>query len=142
MNGTEKSDPAVVAEKSANGQADASPEPVERRAGAKGNADSAHTVRAQVRASVVSRLDRVRNAARARKGERFTTLMPHLDVDLLRFAYGELKRDAAPGVDGVTWRDYGEGLDGKLADLVDRLNRGSYRAQPSRRHFIPKSDGR
>jgi RNA-directed DNA polymerase len=68
--------------------------------------------------------------------------MPYLDVAMLKFAYGELKRDAAAGVDGVTWRDYGEGLDGKLADLENRLHRGGYRAQPSRRHFIPKADGR
>jgi RNA-directed DNA polymerase len=68
--------------------------------------------------------------------------MPYLDVAMLKFAYGELKRNAAPGVDGVTWRDYGEGLDERLADLENRLHRGSYRAQPSRRHFIPKADGR
>jgi group II intron reverse transcriptase/maturase len=68
--------------------------------------------------------------------------MPYLDVAMLKFAYGELKHDAAPGVDGVTWRDYGEGLDERLADLENRLHRGSYRAQPSRRHFIPKADGR
>ena len=142
MNGTEKSDDAVVAVKPTNLQADASSESVEPRASAKGNVGSAHTVRAQVRGAVVSRLDCVRHVARERKNERFTTLMPYLDVDMLRFAYGELKRDAAPGVDGVTWQEYGEGLDGKLADLKDRLHRGSYRAQPSRRHFIPKSDGR
>jgi RNA-directed DNA polymerase len=142
MNGAEKSDDAIVAVKPTNLQADASSESVEPRASAKGNVGSAHTVRAQVRGTVVSRLDRVRHVARERKNERFTTLMPYLDVDMLRFAYGELKRDAAPGVDGVTWQEYGEGLDGKLADLKDRLHRGSYRAQPSRRHFIPKSDGR
>ena len=87
-------------------------------------------------------LERVRRVARERRKERFTTLMPYLDVAMLKFAYGELKRDAAAGVDGVTWRDYGEGLDGKLADLENRLHRGGYRAQPSRRHFIPKADGR
>src|ERR1700692_2009059 len=142
MNGTEKSDHAIVAMKSANGQADASPELVERRAGAKGNAGSARTVRAQARGGVVTRLDRLRKVARERRDERFTTLMPYLDVEMLRFAYEELKHDAAPGVDGVTWRDYGEGLDEKRAGLKDRVHRGSYRAQPSRRHFIPKADGR
>lgn len=141
MNGTEKSDLALVAAKPTNLQAGASSELVEPRAGAEGNASSAHTVRARVRGAVVSRLDRVRYVARERKNERFTTLMTYLDVDLLRFAYEELKHDAAPGIDGVTWQDYGEGLDGKLADLKDRLHRGSYRAQPSRRHFIPKTDG-
>ncbi len=142
MSGTEKSDPAVVAMKPVNVQAKASMERAERRAGAEGNAGKARTVRAQARAAVVPGLDRVREVARMRKGEKFTTLMTCLDVEMLRFAYGELKRDAAPGVDGVTWRDYGEGLDGRLADLKDRLHRGSYRAQPSRRHFIPKADGR
>ncbi len=142
MNGAEKSDTAIVAKKPANLQAEASLESGERRAEAKGNADPMHTVRAQARGAVVSRLDRVRKVARERKGERFTTLMTYLDVDMLRFAYEELKHDAAPGVDGVTWQEYGEGLDGKLADLKDRLHRGSYRAQPSRRRFIPKADGR
>jgi RNA-directed DNA polymerase len=142
MSGTEKSDPAIVAAKPANVQADASMELAERRAGAEGNASAAHMVRAQAREAVVSRLARVRTVARTRKGERFTTLMTYLDVEMLRFAYGELKRDAAPGVDGVTWWEYGEGLDDRLADLKDRLHRGSYRAQPSRRHFIPKADGR
>jgi RNA-directed DNA polymerase len=142
MSGTEKSDHTIVAMKPANGQADASSELAERRVGAKGNAGAAHMVRAQAREAVVSRLNRVRTVARTRKGEKFTTLMTYLDVEMLRFAYGELKRDAAPGVDGVTWWEYGEGLDDRLADLKDRLHRGSYRAQPSRRHFIPKADGR
>jgi hypothetical protein len=124
--------------KPANVQAKASMERAERRAGAEGNAGKARTVRA----AVMPRLDRVREVARTRKGEKFTTLMTCLDVEMLRFAYGELKRDAAPGLDGVTWRDYGEGLDDRLADLKDRLHRGSYRAQPSRRHFIPQADGR
>lgn len=142
MNGAEKSDHAIVAVKPANVRTGVPMESAERRAGAKGNAPPAHTVRAQARGAVVSRLDRVRNVARTRKGEKFTTLMTYLDADMLRFAYGELKHDAAPGVDGVAWRDYGEGLEEKLADLKDRLHRGSYRAKPSRRHFIPKSDGR
>jgi group II intron reverse transcriptase/maturase len=124
--------------KPANVQAKASMERAERRAGAEGNAGKARTVRA----AVMPRLDRVREVARTRKGEKFTTLMTCLDVEMLRFAYGELKRDAAPGLDGVTWRDYGEGLDDRLADLKDRLHRGSYRAQPSRRYFIPQADGR
>jgi group II intron reverse transcriptase/maturase len=128
--------------KPANARAGAPAESAERRARAEGNAGLAHAVRAQARGAALSRLDRVRDVARTRKGEKFTTLTTYLDVEMLRFAYGELKHDAAPGVDGVAWRDYGEGLDERLADLKDRLHRGSYRAQPSRRHFIPKSDGR
>jgi len=142
MNGAKKSDDAVVATKLANTRARAPEEPVEPRASAKRNAAQSYTVRAQPREAAIQRLDRVRSVARERRKERFTTLMPYLDVAMLEFAYGELKRDAAPGVDGVTWQDYGAGLDGKLADLKDRLHRGSYRAQPSRRHFIPKADGR
>src|SRR3954470_12034680 len=110
MSGPEKSDPAIVAMKPANVQADASRERAERRVGAEGNAGQVRTVRAQARAAVVPRLDRLRKVARERKGEKFTTLRTCLDVEMLRFAYGELKRDAAPGVDGVTWREYGEGL--------------------------------
>jgi RNA-directed DNA polymerase len=91
---------------------------------------------------VLSGLERIRQAARERQEERFTNLLTHLDLDLLRFAYKALKRDAAPGVDGVTWREYAEGLEERLADLKDRVHSGRYRAQPSRRRFIPKPDGR
>jgi group II intron reverse transcriptase/maturase len=72
---------------------------------------------------------------------RFTALLHHVDVDLLREAYFLLKRDAASGVDGVTWHEYGEGLEARLKDLRARVHRGAYRAQPSRRRFIPKPDG-
>jgi RNA-directed DNA polymerase len=142
MNGAKKSDDAIVATKPANKRVQARAELVEPRASAKRNAAQSYTVRAQPRAAVLQRLDRVRSVARERRKERFTTLMPYLDVAMLKFAYGELKRNAAPGVDGMTWQDYGEGLDERLADLENRLHRGSYRAQPSRRHFIPKADGR
>ena len=87
-------------------------------------------------------LDRVRQAAKERKGERFTALLHHIDVDLLRSAYGWLRREASAGVDGVTWDAYGAGLERKLADLHERIHRGAYRAQPSRRVYIPKPDGR
>jgi len=87
-------------------------------------------------------LDRVRRTAKERKRERFTALLHHVDVELLRSAYGWLRKEAAAGVDGVTWKAYGDGLDFKLADLHDRIHRGAYRAQPSRRVFIPKPDGR
>jgi retron-type reverse transcriptase len=84
----------------------------------------------------------VRKAAKERKQERFTTLLHHLTADLLRESYYALKRKAAPGVDGVRWSKYEEGLEGRLIDLKDRIHRGAYRAQPSRRVYIPKADGR
>jgi group II intron reverse transcriptase/maturase len=87
-------------------------------------------------------LDRVRQAARLRKKERFTTLLHHLSVDLLREAFFALKRDAAPGVDGLTWRDHEAELEPRLADLHARVHRGAYRALPSQRRCIPKPDGR
>jgi group II intron reverse transcriptase/maturase len=80
--------------------------------------------------------------AREKKGERFTTLLHHIDAALLRQAYFWLKRDAAPGVDGMTWDAYGEGLEVRLRDLESRIHLGSYRAQPSLRAYIPKPDGR
>ncbi len=85
-----------------------------------------------------------RQAANELKQERFTALLHHVDVELLRSAYGWLRKEAAAGVDGVTWKAYGEGLDDKLADLHDRIHRGAYRtgANPSRRVYIPKPDGR
>ena len=73
---------------------------------------------------------------------RFTALLHHVTVDLLRDSYHSLKKKAAPGVDGVTWREYGEGLEARISDLHGRIQRGAYQAQPSRRVWIPKSDGR
>jgi group II intron reverse transcriptase/maturase len=87
-------------------------------------------------------LDRVRQAAKARKKERFTALLHHVTVELLRTSYFGLKRNAASGVDGVTWGDYEQHLEANLMDLHDRVHRGAYRALPSRRKYIPKSDGR
>jgi RNA-directed DNA polymerase len=87
-------------------------------------------------------LSGVREAARKRKQERFTALLHHVSVDLLRDSYYALKRQAAPGVDGVTWQEHETGLENRLADLPNRAHRGAYRAQPSRRVYIPKADGR
>jgi retron-type reverse transcriptase len=84
----------------------------------------------------------VRQAAKERKQERFTALLHHLSVSLLRDSFYGLKRQAAPGVDGVTWREYETGLEDRLADLHSRVHRGAYQAQPSRRVYIPKADGR
>ena len=142
MNGDEKSDPAIVAMKPANTAGRPDAEWVERRAGAEGNAVGPHGVRAQHRAAPSTGIERVRKAARERKGEKFTTLLHHIDVPLLQQAYYRLKREAAPGVDGITWDAYGEGLEARLRDLADRIHRGSYRAQPSRRAYIPKPGGR
>ncbi len=117
-------------------------ESVEQRGGAKGNAVEHGTHRTPSRESVLSGLDRIRKAARERKQERFTALLHHIDVDLLRSAYGWLRKAASAGVDGVTWEEYGAGLEHKLVDLHARIHRGAYRAQPSRRVYIPKPDGR
>ena len=142
MHGPEKSDPSIVAGKSANKDGRPSAELMEPRAGAKGNTSQHGMRRTPGRASMSHGLDRVRQAAKERKGERFTALLHHIDVDLLRSAYGWLRREASAGVDGVTWDEYGAGLERKLADLHERIHRGAYRAQPSRRVYIPKPDGR
>ncbi|WP_422823718.1 group II intron reverse transcriptase/maturase [Variovorax rhizosphaerae] len=138
MYGPEKSDSAIVAVKPANKAGMPAAEWVEPRAGTKGNTGQPHTRRTQSRGSVSQGLDRVRQAARQRKKEKFTALLHHVTVDLLRDAFLALKRRAAPGVDGVTWEDYEAGLEGNLQDLHARLHSGSYRALPVRRRFIPK----
>ena len=142
MNGREKSDPAIVARRPSNKAGEPAAEAVEQRAGAEGNADQQRTRRAQDRESVSQALARVRQVAKARKKERFTALFHHLSIPLLRTAFFALKRDAAPGVDGLTWRAYEADLDRQIEGLHERLHRGAYRAQPSRRRYIPKPDGR
>jgi RNA-directed DNA polymerase len=152
MHGHEKSDSVIVAVKPANKVAQpaaeqsavgaAAAEPVEPRAETKGNVFQPNTCRAQHRISVPQALERIRKVARERKKERFTALLHHIDTDLLEEAFLELKRDAAPGVDGVTWKDYEADLERNLEDLHERVQRGAYRARPSRRVYIPKADGR
>jgi RNA-directed DNA polymerase len=142
MNGSEESDPAIVARKPANKAEQSAAELVERRAGAEGNVGRQSTRRAQNRVSVTQALNRVREVARKGKKERFTALLHHISIDLLRLAFYELKRDAAPGVDGLTWENYAAGLERRLCDLHQRIQRGAYRALPSRRRYIPKPDGR
>src|SRR5262252_3580920 len=141
MNGRGKSDSAIVAGKPTNKAGQPAAESVEPRAEAKGNASQQSTRRAQDRESVSQALERIRQVARQRKKERFTSLFHHLSVELLRVAFFALKRDAAPGVDGLTWQDYEADLDRKIEDLHARVHRGAYRALPSRRHYIPKADG-
>jgi group II intron reverse transcriptase/maturase len=142
MHGHEKSDLVVVAANPVNKAAMAAAELGEPRTGTKGNSSQQSTCRAQDREKVSQALERVRQAARQRKKERFTTLLHHVDISLLRLAFYALKRDAAPGVDGITWQDYEADLERRLGDLHDRVHRGAYRAQPSRRRYIPKPDGR
>ena len=84
----------------------------------------------------------MRRTANERRQEKFTALLHHLSVDLLRDSFYALQRKAAPGVDGVTWREYETGLEGRLVDLHNRVHRGTYRAQLSRRVHIRKDDGR
>jgi RNA-directed DNA polymerase len=142
MHGREKSDSAIVAEKPTNKAVLTAAEPVEQRAGAKGNAYQQSTDRAQNRATVSQALARVRQAGRQRKKEKFTALLHHISVDLLDAAFFELKEDAAAGVDGLSWVDYEQNLERNLEDLHARIHRGAYRALPSRRVYIAKPDGR
>jgi retron-type reverse transcriptase len=87
-------------------------------------------------------LDGARKTARERKQERFTALLHHLNVDLLRASFYALKRQASPGVDGVTWQEHETELEDRLIDLHSRVHHRAYRPQPSRRIYIPKADGR
>ena len=142
MYGGGKSDPVIVAEKPANKAEASAAEPGEPRTGTKGNAGQQSTCQAQDWESVSQALDRIRQVAKAKKKERFTSLLHHVSVDLLRVSFHALKRDAAPGVDGLKWQDYEVDLERNLEDLHRRVKRGAYRALPSRRQYIPKSDGR
>ncbi len=141
MNERDQSDSLVVAKKSANGAASAARESMEPRGEAKGNASKATTNRIQSRGSVSNGLDRVRAKARQSRTERFTALLHHVNLELLEHAYYALRHNAAAGVDGVTWHEYGTGLQARLGDLHHRVHRGAYRPLPSRRRFIPKGDG-
>src|SRR5712691_6959538 len=142
MHGGGKSDEAIVAGKPANRAERSATEPVERRAEAKGNASQQSTDRTQRRATVSQALDRIRQAARQRRKEKFTALLHHISVDLLDEVFFELEENAAPGVDGLTWRGYERDLERNLEDLHARVHRGAYRALPTRRVYIPKPDGR
>lgn len=108
----------------------------------KENARQTTTLRTQGREGVSRALAGVREIARRQRSVRFTALLHHVTVDLLRDSFLSLKRRAAPGVDGVTWAQYEVDLEDRLRDLHERVHRGSYRAQPSRRTYIPKADGR
>ena len=141
MHEPEKSDAVVVAVKPANKAERSAAELVEPRTATKGNAGQQSTRRAQDRARVSQALERIRTAARQRKKERFTALLHHIDRAMLRTAFYAMKRDAAPGVDDMTWQTYEQDLDRRIEDLHARVSRGAYRALPSRRSYIPKEDG-
>lgn len=143
MHEQRRSDGRVVPEKLSNKAVKAVAETVEGRHPAKENASQQNASRTQCRnIGAPNELDRVRQAARRDKDAKFTALFHHITIERLRHAYQQLRRGAAPGVDGVTWEQYGEELELKLRDLHVRLQRGAYRARPSRRAYIPKADGR
>jgi group II intron reverse transcriptase/maturase len=143
MNGRGKSDSPIGATKSPNNAGQPAAEATEQRGLAKGNPPQRNTPRTQSRQGVSGALERVRQAARRDRKQRFTALLHHVyNVERLRAAYLALKRDAAAGIDGETWRHYGERLEDNLLDLAGRLKRGAYRAKPVRRAYIPKVDGR
>jgi RNA-directed DNA polymerase len=142
VHGHEESDSVIVAVKPANKAEQSGAEPVEPRTGTKGNADQQSTRLTQSRTSVTQALERIRKVARERKKERFTALFHHINTELLEEAFYELAQNAAPGVDRLTWKDYEANLEQNIEDLHDRVQRGAYRALPSRRVYIPKPDGR
>jgi RNA-directed DNA polymerase len=142
MHDREKSDGRVVPEKLSNNAQGGAAETVEGRRPAKGNTTGETRSGPSAGQGALSELGRVRRVAATDKEARFTALLHHVDVDRLRAAYWALKPKAAPGVDGVTWADYGLELEDNLTDLHARVHRGAYRARPSRRVYIPKPDGR
>ena len=137
-----ESDGCVVPAKCSNKDGQPSAEGMEGRRPAKENIGQATAPRTQSRIGELSDLHGVRKVAREGKRTRFTALLHHVTVDSLRDSFQALKRDAAPGVDGVTWREYETELETRLANLHIRVHRGTYRAQPSKRTYIPKADGR
>lgn len=141
MHGTEKSDARVVAAKLANKAGPPVAELMEPRRATKENTDQTPKSRTQSREIEVSGLERVRQRSKSHPKERMTALLHHLTVGTLWSAYDRLKRNAAPGVDGVTWQDYGEDLIPRLTKLHQRIQSNRYRPQPSRRAYIAKMDG-
>src|SRR2546427_13133346 len=141
-NGLGKSDRPVVPAKSPNKAGQPAVEGLEGSGLAKGNLPQQNASRTPSREDASSALERVRQAAKDKK-LRFTALLHHIyNLETLRTAHFCLKKEAAPGVDGETWRHYGEALEDNLQDLSHRLKRGAYRAKPGRRAYIDKRDGR
>src|SRR6202046_3037907 len=142
MSAMEKSDLPEVARKRANKAASAAAEPVERRGGAKENADLQSTVRTQSREAVSQAQARIREAVTRNRQDKLTALLHHVNMEVLRASFFGLKKTAAPGVDERTWIEYAEHLEANLLSLHVRVHTGAYRALPSRRKYIPKADGR
>jgi hypothetical protein len=142
MHGSGESYSGILPVKRSNEGRGGPKEIVEGRPLAKENREEHNPYRTQSRESGPNGLDRVRQAAKGNKELKFTALLHHVSVDLLRSSYQGLKKHAAAGVDGVTWQEYGDGLEDRLADLHGRIHRGAYHAKPSRRVWIPKPDGR
>jgi RNA-directed DNA polymerase len=142
MNGNGESYNGVVPAKRSNEGQGGPQEIVEGRPLTKENAEQLNPCRTQSRESGPNGLERVREAAKKDGELQFTALLHHVNIDLLRDSYNSLKKTAAPGVDGVTWQEYGQDLEDHLQDLQGRIHRGAYQAQPSRRVWIPKADGR
>jgi len=138
----EKSDCAVVPVNQPNKGGQPPTEAGEGRAQTEENIVRSHMPPTQSGTRMSQGLDGVRQAASVRKQERFTALLHHLNLALLRESFYALKRQASPGVDGMRWQEYETGLEDRLSDLHSRVHRGAYRAQPSRRVYIPKADGR
>ena len=141
MHADEKSDEGIRPMKQPNKEGSPSAEAVEGRTSPEGNGGKTAAARTLRRDTASNGLVAVRRAARQSKSVRFTALLHHITVDLLKQSYLALERDSAPGIDGVTWQAYGENLEEKLTDLHDRVHKGSYRARPARRTYIPKADG-
>jgi hypothetical protein len=141
MHADEESDEGVVPMKRSNNEGISSAETVEGRTSPKGNGGRTAAARTLRRDTASNGLIAVRRAARQSKSVRFTALLHHITIGLLKQSYLSLERDSAPGIDGVTWQTYGESLEEKLKELHDKVHRGGYRARPARRTYIPKADG-
>jgi len=142
VDGGRESHSGVVPAKRSNAGRGGPKEIVEGRPLTKENAEEPNPSRTRSRENGPSGLDRVRQAAKGDRQMRFTALLHHVNIELLRSSYNHLKKGAAAGVDGVTWQEYGDGLEERLVDLHGRIHRGAYHAKPSRRVWIDKDDGR
>src|ERR1700739_3294583 len=142
MNGTKKSDSSIVPAKPANKAERSTAELGEGDDGTKRKVELQSTVRTQSREAVTQAQARIRGAVTRSKKEKLTALLHHVSIDVLRWAFFNLKKQAAPGADGLTWADYAADLDRNLTDLHARVHSGAYRALPSRRKYIPKADGK
>lgn len=141
MNDREKSNACVVPAKPVNEAVKTVEESVEGRRAAKEKQRQQNALRTQSRESTSNALARLREVARRDKKNKFTALLHHVNQDMLRVAYWEMNRQATAGVDGMTWKEYGQNLEVNIEDLLGRVHRGAYRPQPARRAFIPKADG-